>query len=123
MNKLAAQHVAAFLETILETSAAALRDRGEDAHAFLTEMSPDELISLEVGREGGDWQRNLVIALESLEQGWAVDARITDDEQLTVAHVGRVEVSGDELGEVALAIARAGMSRLMTELGLAVAAA
>ncbi len=43
--------------------------------------------------------------------------------RLTVAHVGRVEVSGDELGEVALAIARAGMSRLMTELGLAVAAA
>ncbi len=123
MNNRAAQHVAALVAAILETSAAALRERGEDAHAFLTESSPDQLVSLEVGRQGGDWQRNLVLAVEFSERGWAVDARITDDQQLTIAHIGRVEVSGDELGEVALAIARAGTNRVMAELGLAVAAA
>ena len=123
MNGPVAQHVAALLQAILETAASTLRGRGEDAHAFLTDADPDTLVSLEVGRDGGNWQRNLIIAIEPAEHGWVVDARITDDEHLTVAQIGRVEAGGDELGEVALAIARAGTGRLLTELGLAVAAA
>lgn len=117
MNGTSANHVGALIETILESSAVALRARGEDAHAFLTDMDPDTVVSLEVGRNGGNWQRNLVIALEPGQNGWVVDARITDDEHLTLVTVGRVEVTGDELGEVALAVARAGTSRLIAEVG------
>jgi len=53
---------------------------------------------------------------------WAVDVRILNEERATVVKIAEVAVADEELAEVAFAVARAGRSRLMIELGLPVAA-
>ena len=110
------QHVAALVAASFEASAAALRQPDQEAHVFLTEHSDTEIVvSLEVSRSGGDWQRNLIVALEPGRTDWIVEVRITDDEQLSIAQVGHAEVAADELADVALAMARAGVARLSKE--------
>jgi hypothetical protein len=51
-----------------------------------------------------------------------VDVRILNEERATVVKIAEVAVADEDLAEVAFAVARAGRSRLMTELGLPVAA-
>ena len=127
MNEQIARHVAALIEGLFETSAAGLRQHEGDAYASLTDLASDGRQSLtaalEVGRQGGTWQRNLVFTIESGDLGqWAVDVRILNEERATVVKIAEVAVADEELAEVAFAVARAGRSRLMTELGLPVAA-
>jgi hypothetical protein len=127
MNEQIARHVVALVEGVFEASAAGLRQHEADAHASLTDLGSVDALSLtaalEVGRDGGNWQRNLVFTIESGERGqWAVDVRILNEEQATVVKVAEVAVADEDLADVAFAVARAGRSRLMTELGLPVAA-
>jgi hypothetical protein len=51
-----------------------------------------------------------------------VDVRILNEDRATVVKIAEVAVADEDLAEVAFAVARAGRSRLMTELGLPVAA-
>lgn len=111
-----AQHAAALAEAILESSASALRQRGENAHAGLVTLSETELvISLEVSRERGNWQRNLVISISRAGGLWETDVKIVGEEQTSVARIGEAQVSSEDLGEVLLAMVRAGLSRLSAE--------
>lgn len=95
------EHVASLAIVIFEAAAAALRERGETAHAFLVSHSASEFTSsLEINREDGNWQRNLVASIDPSGQNWTIDMRITDDEQRTVARIGEVEVATEELGKL-----------------------
>lgn len=117
-------HVAALIATMFEVTAAELRARGESAHAHLTDPDADEpLVSLEVDRKGGDWQRNLIVSFEPAAAGALVEVRLADEEQATLVTVGQAEVAPQELGEVALALARAGTTRLLAEVSPAAAVA
>jgi hypothetical protein len=127
MNEQIARHVAALIEGLFETSAAGLRQHEGDAYASLTDLASDGRQSLtaalEVGRDGGTWQRNLVFTIESGDLGeWAVDVRILNEERATVVKIAEVAVADEDLAEVAFAVARAGRSRLKAELGQPVAA-
>jgi hypothetical protein len=64
-----------------------------------------------------------VFTIETGDLGqWAVDVRILNEERAIVVKNAEVAVADEDLAEVAFAVARAGRSRLMTELGLPVAA-
>lgn len=41
--------------------------------------------------------------------------KIYDDDRNTIAHIANADVAVEELGEVALAVARAGTTRLLAE--------
>lgn len=111
-----AQHTAALVEAILESAAAALRQRGESTSVGLVELSDAELvIALEISRDGGNWQRNLVAYITQAGGQWETDVKIADEDQNTIARVGEAQVSSEDLGEVVLAMVRAGISRLSTE--------
>ena len=124
MNENSVKHVAALVETALAASAAGVRASGESAFARPTELSDREfLVSLEVDRERGDWQRNLGVVIQAAGAVWSVEARITDDERLFIIEIGRVEVAHEVLVDVALALAPAGAARLGSELLSAASAA
>jgi hypothetical protein len=111
-----AQHVATLVAASFEASLVVLRQPDQEAHVFLTEHSDTEfVVSLEVSRSGGDWQRNLIVALEPGATDWSVEVRITDDEQLPIARIGHAEVAADELAAVTLSMAQAGVARLAKE--------
>ncbi len=111
------EHVASLISTIFEAGAGGLRARGESASAFLVRHSDTEFtMSLEVSREGGDWQRNLVATIDAAGSVWEVEVRITDEEARTVARVGEVSTALEDLGEIGLAMARVGVARLAGEL-------
>jgi hypothetical protein len=64
-----------------------------------------------------------VFTIETGDLGqWAVDVRILNEERAIVVKNAEVAVADEDLAEVAFAVARAGRSRLMTELGMPVAA-
>lgn len=106
------------MSAIFEASAALLRERGENAHAFLVKHSSREFVAtLEVSRKGGDWQRNLIASIDPASSVWEVEVKITDDEQLAIVRVGDAEVASAEPDDVALAMARAGVARLSAEVG------
>lgn len=110
-------HVASLMSTIFESAAAALRIRGETANMFLVAHSDAEFtVSLEVNREGGNWQRNLVATIDPAGPVWEVDIRITDDEARTVARIGQVSAAVEDFGEIGLAMARVGVARLDKDL-------
>ena len=124
MNENSVKHVAALVETALAASAAGMRASGESAFDSLTGLSDREfLVSLEVDRERGDWQRNLGVVIQAAGAVWSVEARITDDERLFIIEIGRVEVAHEVLVDVALALAPAGAARLGSELLSAASAA
>lgn len=91
-----AQHVAALIADMFESSAAALRARGERADASLTDLAPQFVVSLEVSRDRGNWQRNLVVMVEETAGGARVDVKIVDDDQAPVARIASVEVRSDD---------------------------
>lgn len=98
-------------------NAAATIAPGKEAHSFVTPLSPDEIVvSLEVSRDGGNWQRNLVLTISAAGSTYEIEASITDDEQIPIANIGKAEVNSSELADVALSIARAGLARLGREM-------
>jgi hypothetical protein len=112
------RRVAVVIADLLEWWAAALRAAGEDAHTNLTDPdSANPVVSLEVARDGGDWQRNLAVTFETVPDATSLDVRISNEDRTTVALVGSATVPPDELGTVALIYARSGVTRLMTEIG------
>ena len=116
-------NVAAFTLAMLDEAAPGMRVNGQEAFAF--RVDPDGMsivLSLEVSRADGDWQRNLVITLDSGDRGHEVEARIADDEQMTVARIGEALVADAQLADVTLAFARAGLARLAIEVAPAVVA-
>ena len=125
MNTQIAQHVAALVEYLFGVSAADLRRQDADAHASLNDFGPEgtqAVIALDVSRNRGNWQRNLVFIHESAGgDSWALEVEIYDEEQAPIIRVAEVAVTDETLAEVALAVAHAGRSRLTRELGLPVA--
>ena len=120
MNTQIAQHVAALVEYLFEISAADLRRQSADAHASLNDLGPEgtqAVIALDVSRNGGNWQRNLVFVIESTDgDGWALEVKIYNEEQAPIIPVAEVAVTDETLADVALALARAGRLRLTREL-------
>lgn len=111
-----AEHVSALIGAMFDNAVSTTAPR-EQAHSFVTALSPDEIVvSLEVSRDRGDWQRNLVLTISAAGSAHEIEAKITDDEQLPIANIGQAEVSSPELADVALSIARAGLARLGREL-------
>lgn len=118
-----ASHVTPLVESLFEEAAAALRERGESAYADVSSVPNGATsVALEVDREGGDWQRNLIVVVEASAAGWAVEAKIVNEHSRVVAAIGHVEVTDSALAEVALALVRAGIARLNLELKATVAA-
>jgi hypothetical protein len=108
--------VAAIASGLLDDAATRLRSQGQQAFAFRVDLrGPSIVLSLEVSRAGGDWQRNLVITLDAGEDAHDVEARITDDDQVTVARIGEARVADAQLADVVLAFTRAGIARLTAE--------
>jgi len=126
MNRQMAQHVAAVVEGVFEATAAELRQHDADAYASLVDFAPagtQSVITLDFGRDGGNWQRNLVMIMEATEPGgWSIEVEIYDEEQAPIIKVGKATVADEDLADVALALARAGRSRLIAEIGQPVAA-
>ena len=63
------------------SAAVALRAKGESAYTSVTDLALQLVVALEVGRDRGDWQRNLVVLFELTTRGASVDLKILDDEQ------------------------------------------
>ena len=99
-----AQDVAA----LFKAAAADLRVRGEHAKASVNPLpSGQVVVALEVVRDGGDWQRNLVMTLDPVGSP-QVDVRLLNDDQDTIEEIG-------EAGDAAMSLGRAGIARLLAE--------
>jgi len=125
MNKQMAQHVAALVEGIFDATAAELRQHEPDAYASRDDFGPNgtqTVISLDFGRNGGNWQRSLVVIIEAEQDRWAIEVAIYNEEQAPIIKIASVTVANEDLADMALALARAGRSRLIAELGQPVAA-
>ena len=118
MNVQTSRPVAAVIHAAFETYAGRLRDRGESAAASLNELPSGQfVVALEVARNRRDWQRNLIVTLDPAASP-QIDVRLLDDDQSTVVEIGDASVPDESTADVALALARAGIVYLLSELRL-----
>ena len=103
------------INDVFEIHAARLRAAGEQATASINPFASGQVvIAIEVVRDGGDWQRSLVMTLTPVGSP-NVDVRLMDDQQDTIAEIGEADVPPDFVADVALSLGRAGIARLLAE--------
>ena len=109
--------IADVIAATFERQAQRLGDAGEDARASINPLPSSQMVvALEVRRQGGDWQRNLVVTLNPSSSP-QIDVRVLDDDQSTVAEVGEASVPPEFIPDLALTLSRAGLVLLLGELG------